>query len=270
MTISKKLTIAAVITGLASCVIYSIIFYKRFEFIYFEYLLWVLVPARALLILCLSFIVGSFVCLKKTNLVKKVKRFFKVFTVLVILISFASVCIGNLNYYNGYTPKHLIEANEEYIQKLFPYHEFNYDETKRNNNIIINRIGSNKFIFLSSYGECTQSKGIFYDVLYLESMSPFMNLKFNIEKGSMMWLVFTEAPSLLPESVQEIEVDGVRVKIFVSDNRYIAFINGCGKSICATLDYIEGEGITPESFAAETAKQLSLLEKAMQNGMILE
>lgn len=227
--------------------------------------------ARLFLILSITFAVLCFCC-KRGCYKKTVTRIVIVLeVVLLILGSLVFISKKDDNYYNGFVDKKLILKNNSEFAKFYPYHTFDYKEKVEYGNPVVIRVGTTCFFDITSNSEYIKSSnGTNYYLTYFESLSPYLNLKFYMENGSLMGQMRNKPPSYYPQSVEKIKIDGYKVKIYIAENEYNVFVNGLGKSVYATLTYGDDIGVTPQSFAEEVVNQLKLVEKAIDDNIIIQ
>ena len=168
----------------------------------------------------------------------------------VIIVCLVSVVFGGfatiLNYnsvYSCYVPDLSIKENSNYIQEFFPYH--NISDSSING--VVN-----------------------YTADYFQSISPFMNIKFYLDKGIILPsdLIYVDAYT----QQEKIEINGVKINLFTKDNSTDCglFIRKGNKAIYAEVDNVYKAGVSNEDFAKEVINQFVFLEKTADDGTLLE
>lgn len=227
--------------------------------------------ARICLILSITFAVLC-ICCKRKQIKKETLRIIAVIQLIAIVLGCTLFLIwSNEKYYNKMVDETVISSRASEIEKLYPYHSFEYKENVEFSNIVVIKSAGTSFLSLSSYsGYIENPDGVYYYVNYIEGFNPYINLRFYIEEGT--WITrFRYGPfSYVPEIIEEMKIDGVKAKVFVVQNQYIVFVDGFGKSISASLLCSEKAGITPQAFAEEVVNQFQLIEKAVDEDIFIQ
>ncbi|MBR2956718.1 MAG: hypothetical protein IKC20_00530, partial [Clostridia bacterium] len=173
---------------------------------------------------------------------------------------------GWLTCYNCYTPENIMENEKTYIQTFLPYHNI-LDEYRENTELSVSHIPGTDYIVLNCYGTSEFGIPLDYKVEYFKSVSPFMNMKFKLEK----WLasIFSVYDIDVVAPGKDIELDGTKLAVYVEDDNFAVMIKSFGRSVYASLINAP-EGVTIEDFAKKVIKQLELLDNAAKEKVFLD
>ena len=268
MSISKRVKIFSVLSAIITIILYCCILFVELDVTEFDQIVLLWFPALAFLVLTCFLVVFAIL----TTKVKFNERKIKLSVIIVSLLSIVVFCCLTIFSYNSvyscYTPNLSIEENSDYIQKFFPYH--NITENQDSIDIETSVMLGTKRIIVSSYGDSSTNGMLNYTADYFESISPFMNLKFYLDKGVILPsdLIYVGAFT----QQKKIEIDGVKITLFTKGNStdYGTFIRKGNKAIYAEVDNVYNAEISHEDFAKVIINQFELLEKTADERKLLE
>lgn len=232
----------------------------------FQYAQILLFSAETFAILTVIFIICLVIISKDITTLSKAKK---------VIIGSVSVCIpvcvlltgyGLLSCYNCYTPEDIMKNDKPYIQRFMPYHDI-LDDKNENTDLMVSHIPGTNYVFLNCYGTSSSGIPLDYEVEYFKSVSPFMNMKFKFERMFLSPLSEFDLDVLVPG--KDMEIDGVKLTVYVDDNDYAVFIKSFGQSVYASLINAPDE-VSIEEFAREIIKQFELLDNATKEKVFLD
>ena len=157
MKISKKSLIFAIVSAIISLCFYCFILFWELDVFEFEYIHILLSLAQ--LFLCLAlFFVACFILEQKFNINNKnIKRILVLGCSVLSVISVIAIGYNSIIYYDGYTPKNVINNNQEFTQTFFPYHKI---ADMENSDISVSHITGTDYITVDSRGTTENSLNI--------------------------------------------------------------------------------------------------------------
>lgn len=265
---NKRIKIFSVLSAIITIILYVCILFVELDVTEFDQIVLLWFPALAFLVLTCILIAFAII----TTKVKFDERKIKLSVIIVCLLSIVGFCCLTVFSYNSvyscYTPDLSVEENYEYIQKFFPYHDIteNQDSIDIETSVML----GTKRIIVSSYGNSSTNGVLNYTADYFESISPFMNLKFYLDKGVILPsdLMYVNAFT----QQKKIEIDGVKITLFTKDNStdYGLFIRKGNEAIYAEVDNVYNAEASYEDFAKVIINQFDLLEKTAEDRSLLE
>lgn len=263
----KKTGIFSIIFAVISIVLYLCITFQTIGSIDYDELLFLLYPAEAFLVLSIFF--GILTLLLKND---KLEEYTGKIIAIISTVSVVTACLafsvyGYKTLYTWYTPENFFSENPDYVQKIYPYTDYEYSEKKNSefgihNDFNMNHIPGTTYIDVYSSGKYR------YNIEYFESVSPFMNLKFKLSRAIPTPFNDMEVPVIGP--AQETTVDGVKLTIFANDSSYAVLITSFNKNCFAVLENVNPDEMSAEEFARDTIKQMALFEDAVKNKYFLD
>ena len=267
MSTSKKCFVFSVISAIALLCFYcSILFWELdvFEFEYIHILL-----SLGQLFLCLTLVLGIGAVVKSKFSFKDsyFKKAIISGCVILSVIFVALIWYNSVNFYDWYTPQEVLDSDEEFAHSFFPYHK---DIDIGAPNFSVCHITGTDYMTIDSRGTTEDNLNVTYHVEYFESLSPFMQLKFFVERGiitpgDLRWIdSFTKC--------EETEVNGVKITLFTKENGNDIglFIKDGNKAVYAELDNDYINPISVESFAETIIEQFELIEKTVDEKVFLD
>ena len=267
MNLSKRYLIILIISVIASLCFYCSIMFWELDVFEFEYIHILLSLAQLFLSLALVLGIGAVV---KSKLSFKGFYFKKtIISGCVILSVIFALLIGynSINYYDWYTPQEVLDSDEEFAHSFFPYHK---DIDIGAPNFSVCHITGTDYITIDSRGTTEDNLNVTYHLEYFESLSPFMQLKFFVERGVISPGDLRSVDSFT--NFEKIEINGVKITLFTkeSGNDIGLFIKDGNKAVYAELDNDYINPISVESFAETVIKQFELTEKAVDEKNFLK
>lgn len=267
MSTSKKCLMFSVISVIVSLCLYCSIMFWELDVFEFEYIHILLSLAQFFLSLSLLLGISGVVkskfsfkdsCFKKTIISG---------CVILSVIFVALIGYNNVNFYDWYTPQEVLDSDEEFAHSFFPYHK---DIDIGAPNISVCHITGTDYITIDSRGTTEDNLNVTYHLEYFESLSPFMQLKFFVERGiitpgDLRWIdSFTKC--------EKTEVNGVKITLFAkeSGNDIGLFIKDGNKAVYAELDNDYINPISVENFAQTIIEQFDLTEKTVDEKVFLD
>lgn len=267
MNLSNKYLINLIISAIASLCFYCSVLFWGIDVFEFEYIHIFLYLAQ--LFLCLSMLFGFGVVINSILGIKPSSFKKTIISCCVSLAVLFTMLIGynSISYYDWYTPQEVLDSDEEFAHSFFPYHK---DIDIGATNFSVCHITGTDYITIDSRGTTEHNLNVTYHLEYFESLSPFMQLKFFVERGiitpgDLRWIdSFTK--------YEKTEVNGVKITLFTkeSGNDIGLFIKDCNKAIYAELDNDYSNPISVESFAETVIEQFKLAEKAVDEKVFLD
>lgn len=267
MKISKKTLIFAIVSAIISLCFYCFLLFWELDVFEFEYIHILLSLAQ--LFLCLAlFLVACFILGQKFNINNNnIKRILVLGCSVLSVISVIVIGYNSIIYYDGYTPKNVINNSQEFTQTFFPYHRITDME---NPDISISHIAGTDYITVDSRGTTENSLNIIYHLEYFESCSPFMNFKFYLERGILIPsdLIYTSAFS----KTEKIEVNGKQVTIFAKENGgdIGVFVKEGNRAVYAEIDNDYSNPITTETFINTVIEQFTIINESVDEKIFLD
>ena len=266
MNLSKKYLINLIISAILSLCFYCSILFWELDVFEFEYIHVLLFLAQ--LFLCLALLIGIGSVLK-SKLNFKDSCFKKTIVSGCVILSVIFVTLigyNSMNFYDWYTPQELLDNDKEFAHSFFPYHK---DIDIGAPNFSVCHITGTDYITIDSSGTTEDNLSVTYHLEYFKSLSPFMQLKFFIERGiitpgDLRWVgSFTK--------FEIIEINGVKITLFTkeSGNDMGLFIKDGNKAVYAELDNDYINPLSVESFAETVIKQFELTERAVDEKIFL-
>lgn len=265
----KSVKIIAVISALLSVILYSVVFVQPISLIEFQSALFSLYFAEAFLFLTVILLVCLVICDKMSINFDKIKKFLMVSSVIIMVGCIVLCGCAYIDCYNAYTPENKFSADGEYMQKFYPYHDIkNYSRERKDPiDLSVSHIPGTDYVYIYCFGEHFSDINYDYELEYIKSISPFMNVKFLAERA--VPTAFNELELDVVAKGNKIEIDGVNVTVYVENNNYAVLISSFGESVYASL--IDApENITVEDFAREVIKQSDLLKEATKDRAFLD
>lgn len=267
MSITKKYLTLSIVSAVVSLCLYCSVLFWGLDVFEFEYIHILLSLAQLFMSFSLLFIV-FFVLEKIFNI--KTKKFKKIFiSACSVLLVICIIVVGynTIIFYDGYTPKNVINNSKEFIQGFFPYHRITDME---NIDISVSHIIGTDYITVDSRGTTTDSLDITYHLEYFESYSPFMNFKFYLERGILTPsdLVYTDSFT----KTEKIEINGKKVTVFRKENGgdMGVFVKEENRAIYAELDNDYDNPITTQTFVNTLIEQFALMSEAVDEKVFLD
>lgn len=269
MSASKYLKVASFLVIALSIALYGSIFFQAFNFMEFQFVLFLLYFAQTFLLLFVVFIV-CIVLIDKTMIhTNKIKQGCIVATSIILIGSLVLCGYAYLDCYNSYTPENLFENETKSIQRFYPYHDIeNYSKKEKDPiDLSVSHIPGTDYIYLYCYDTFLSNSECDYELEYLESISPFLHFDFWLERNiltqSNSWEidVYAEATTM--------KVDGVSFKAYIDGNDYAVLFSRFGKSVYASL-LDAPKDVTIEAFAREVIGQIDLLDNATDEKIFLD
>ena len=267
MKIFKKTLILAIVSAIISLCFYCVILFWELDVFEFEYIHVLLSLAQLFLCLSLLFVV-CFILGQKFNINNKnIKRILVLGCSVLSVISVIVIGYNSIIYYDGYTPKNVINNSQEFAQTFFPYHRITDME---NPDISVSHITGTDYITVDSRGTTENSLNIIYHLEYFESCSPFMNLKFYLERGILIPsdLIYTSSFS----KTEKIEVNGKQVTIFAKENGgdIGVFVKEGNRAVYAEIDNDYSNPITTETFINTVIEQFTIINESVDEKIFLD
>ncbi|MBE6802717.1 MAG: hypothetical protein E7530_07515 [Ruminococcaceae bacterium] len=267
MSTSKKLIITSIFTAVVSIVLFCLGMYQEIDMIEFEYLLIFLYSAQAFMVLTLVFIVGAFLFMKTDINVSVLKKTVVTITAFIITVCILFIGYNSINFYDGYTPSDMIDNENMLVQEFFPYHK---TDDEKNIDISVSHITGTDYLTFSSRSVSENGLYFTYDVEYFESVSPFMNLKFYLERGLLLPsdVIYVNAFS----DYEEIEKSGFKAVIFTKmDNDDIGiYLRKGNKAIYSELKNDSRKPVNVEDFLEITIEQFETIELKVDENYFLD
>ncbi len=267
MSTSKKCLMFSVISAIASLCFYCSIMFWELDVFEFEYIHILLSLAQLFLSLSLLLSIGAVI---KSKFSFKDSCFEKTIIsgcVILSVIFVALIGYNSVNFYDWYTPQEVLDSDEEFAHSFFPYHK---DIDIGAPNFSVCHITGTDYITIDSRGTSEDNLNVTYHVEYFESFSPFMNLKFYIERGILIPfdLIYTNAFT----KTEKIEVNGQEVTVFTKENSNDigVFIKKGSRAIYAELDNDYSNPIDLQAFINIVIEQLNLIEKSVDESTFLD
>ena len=260
MILAKKCGVLSIFSVIVSTVLYGCILFWELDVFEFEGLHILLTLAQLFLCLFILFLVFAVLGYKFNINIKKLKKFLVAGCVALTAVSVAVICYNSINYYDWYTPKEVMDNNPELVQDFLPYHKVNDVKYK---DISISHIAGTDYLTISSKGSVENGGYINYNAEYFESLSPFMNLKFYLERGLLLPsdLIYVDAFV----KTEKIKFGGINVTVFTKEigNDIGLYIKDGNKAIYAELDNDYSDPIDTESFANTVIEQFALMDETV-------
>lgn len=267
MSIFKKNIVFSVFSAIVAICLYCSILFWELDVFEFEYIHILLSLAQLFLSLSLFSVVCTILGHKFNMNIQKLKKLLAVgcsalSAICVILISYNSI-----NYYDWYTPQNIIDNNEEFTQTFFPYHRITDME---NPDISVSHISGTDYVTISSQGTTETGLHITYHMEYLESFSPFMNLKFYLERGILIPSDLMYTDSFI--KTEKTEISGIKVTVFTKEigDDIGVFIKEGNKAIYAELDNDYSNPIDTETFVNIVIEQFTLVNQSVDEKVFLD
>ena len=261
MNSCKRLKFLSACTTISTVVLYCAIMFQSISIMDFQYTQILLFSAQSLLLLTIIFIVCTILISKGIFDSAKGKKIIVASVMVVLLGCVSSITYGFLTCYNCYTPEDILENNKTYIQSLFPAHNIT-DAKSEIMDLEVSHIPGSDYIYLYCYGTLD------YEVEYFKSASPFMNWKFKTERSILTPLNEFDMDILV--TGKEMEVDGIKLTVFIDANGYAALIKSFNQAIYVSLLNASADKILVDDFAREVIKQMKLLENATKEKVFLD
>lgn len=266
MKTKKFLKISLVCLPIISVILYGIIFSQSISVLEFQYAQFLLFAAEIILFLTVVFMIFLLLISKNTITLTKAK---KPLASLVLFFAIVYVVLTGYSYitcYNLYTPENLLKNDKVYIQQFMPYHNI-LDDYREDTELSVTHIPGTDYVFLNCYGTSETGIPLNYEVEYFKSTSPFMNMKFNLERAFLSPLSEYDIDVAVPS--KDMEIDGTKLTVFVDDNDYAVLIKSSNRSIYTSLTNATEE-ISVDDFARETIRQFELLNSAVKEKVFLD
>ncbi len=256
MITSKKLGIFSILSLIASMIFYCVILSWRIDVMEFEDLHIVLSLAQLFLVLSLFFVV-SLILLKKGISAKKLKKLLVSFSALAVCVTVVFVCYNSATRYDWYIPENVAEENPDLIQAQFPYHNIAQEDDE--DFCVSHFLGTSYYTF-DVRGYTQEQQNICYTAEYFESISPFMSLKYYLEKGRIPFSEFKYIGSFT--KTENITVNSVEVTVFTKENSddIAVYIRDFNKAFYAELDNDSLYPVSNEDFISTAIAQFEKAE----------
>ncbi len=265
MIFSKKLTVFSILSLIVSMILYCVILNWRIDVMEFEDLHIVLSLAQLFLVLSLFFVI-SLILLKKGISAKKLKKLVISFCCLAVGVTVSFVCYNSATRYDWYIPKNVAE-NPDLIQEQFPYHDVTQEDDE---DFCVSHILGTSYYTFDVRGYTQEQQNIYYKAEYFESISPFMNLKYYLEKGRISFSELKYIGAFT--KTEKVTVNGVEVTVFTNQNSYdiAVYISDFNKAFYAELDNDFSNPINSEEFIATAIEQFEKAENCADSKAFLD
>ncbi len=263
---SKRLIIVSVFTSIASIVLYCIILGWRIDVIEFEDLHIVLTLAEMFLILTILFVI-SLVLIKKGIHFNRIKKVLIFCSVILLIGSVTTICFNSVTRYDWYMPKNVAEKYPEMIQEHFPYHNIVNEDDE---DFCVSHISGTSYYTFDVRGYTYEQQNIGYKAEYFESVSPFMNFKYYIEKGVISFSDLRYMDAFTKS--EKITVNDVNMIVFTKENScdIAVYIRNSNKAFYAELDNDYSNPISNEEFFATVIEQFKIAENCAKSKTFLD
>lgn len=267
MRTSNKCLIFSFVSIIVSLCLYCSILFWELDVFEFEYIHILLSLAQLFLSLSLLFVVCAILGQKSNINIKKIKKILVLGCSVLSVVCVIVIGYNSIIYYDGYTPKNVINNSKEFTQSFFPYHRITDME---NPDISVSHITGTDYITVDSRGVTENNLNISYHLEYFESLSPFMNLKFYLERGMLIPsdLIYTSSFS----KTANIEVNGKKVTVFTKEigGDVGVFIKDGNRGVYAEMNNDNSNPIATESFVNTVIEQFTIINESVDEKNFLD
>ncbi|MGN1194563.1 MAG: hypothetical protein ACI4SB_03685 [Acutalibacteraceae bacterium] len=257
---TKGLTVGAVLSFLASLILYQVIGFQSTDSMELEHIVFLLFPAQLCLIFGILFTALAILVYKGYVDTKKLKK------PLVAAVSVAcAVCVAVCSYaystvYDTFTYGEDGAKNmPENVQEMFPYF---YQDNRNYSRYNVNYSHFAGTDYVNIWGAS------YYDAEYFRSTSPFMNLQFWMEKSFVT--PFSSVVTVVDSEGTEKSVDGVSLISYVDGDTYAVRIDGLFSTFYVYLRNARLYDESLEDFEKTAVRQYNLIKQAVKDGAFLD
>lgn len=260
LKMTKGLTAGAVLSFLASLILYQVIGFQETDSMEYRQTPFLLFPAQLFLVLGIVLTVLAVLVYKGIVETKKLKK------PLAAAVSVAcAVCVAVSAFASGTAYEEIAWGEDgtknmpESVQELFPYF---YQNNRNYSSYNVNYSHFAGTDYVNIWGAS------YYDAEYFSSTSPFMNLQFWMEKAFVT--PFSSIATVVDSEGTEKTVDGISLISYADGDTYAVRIDGVFSTFYV---YLSGARIYDESledFEKTAVQQYHLIRQAVKDGVFLD